>query len=168
MRIRRWVRATLGAGAVVVLATVARADAPSGQYNLFNLDSDVIEDLQTGLYWQRYPAAVGLSFDAAAAYCSQLSLDTLTTGWRVPSYKELLTLVDESPHAEYENDQLVQNWIDGNAFPGATAVPVLMYAYWTSSPYPLPPAGYAYTVNFNNGVSLQQSMASSQYVRCVH
>jgi hypothetical protein len=168
VRPRPWIRATLGASTVVILATLARADAPQTQYNLFNNNSDVIQDLQTGLYWQRYPSAAELSFDAAAAYCGQVSLDTLTSGWRVPSYKELQTLVDESPHYEYENGQLVEKWIDGNAFLGALASPVLMADYWTSSAYPVLPAGYAYTVNFNTGVGHSQSMPSSQYVRCVH
>jgi hypothetical protein len=167
VKAHRRLRATLAASAVVALATLARADAPGDQYNLFNSNSDVIQDLRTGLYWQRYPLATGASFDAAAAYCAQLSLDTLTTGWRVPSYKELLTLVDESPHVEYEGGELVENWIDSNAFPGELAVPVLMFAYWTSSAYPAQ-VGYAYTINFNDGRSLQASMTTSQYVRCVH
>jgi hypothetical protein len=157
--------AVLGAVTVVALATLARADAPPDQYNLFNQNNDVIPDLRTGLSWQRYPPATGVSFDAAAAYCSQLSLDTLTTGWRVPSYKELLTLVDEAPHVEYEGGQLVQKAIDGNAFPGAA----VGSNYWTSSPYPLQ-AGYAYTINFHDGTALQADVVTSNafYVRCVH
>ena len=169
MKARRRLRAMLAASAVVVLGTLARADAPGDQYNLFNLNSDAIQDLKTGLVWQRYPLA-GLSFDDAATQCAQLSLDTLTTGWRVPSGKELLTLVDESPHVEYEGGVLVQKWIDGNAFLGPLASPVLAYAgYWTSSAYPVgPPYGYAYTVDFSNGVAQQQPMTTMQYVRCVH
>ena len=168
MKTQRRLRATLAASAVVVLATLARADAPGDQYNLFNLNSDVIQDLKTGLYWQRYPLTTGLSFYDAATQCGQLSLDTLTTGWRVPSYKELLTLVDELPHVEYEGGQLVEKWIDGNAFPGVTAAPVTMYGYWTSSAYPVPPGGYAYTVNFSSGIPQPQTVTTPQYVRCVH
>jgi hypothetical protein len=160
---QRRLRATLAASAVVVLATLARADAPSDQYNLFNLNSDVIQDEQTGLYWQRYPPATGISFDAAAVYCGQLSLDTLTTGWRVPSYKELQTLVDEAPHYEYEGSQLVEKAIDGNAFPGAAVTS----PYWTSSPYPSQP-GDAYTIDFRTGVPVQGNMSTALYVRCVH
>ena len=162
-RLRR-LRATLAATAVVALATFARADAPSDQYNLFNQNNDVIPDRWTGLSWQRSPPTTPVTFAAAAAYCGQLSLDTMSTGWRVPSYKELLTLVDESPHPEYEGNQVVEKYIDGNAFPGAavTAAP-----YWTSSAYP-GTAGYAYAVNFHNGVPQAQDMGNSAYVRCVH
>jgi hypothetical protein len=165
----RILRATLAASTVVVLATLARADAPTDQYNLFNLNSDVIQDLRTGLFWQRYPSTTPVSFTEAAAMCQALSLDTMPTGWRVPSYKELLTIVDEAPHYEYENGVLVQKWIDPNAFPGITGAPVLMYPYWTSSAYPVtPPSGYAYAVNFNSGFPQSQSMSTPQYVRCVH
>ena len=164
MTAQRRLRATLAASAVVVLATLARADAPPDQYNLFNLNSDIIPDLKTGLTWQRYPPATGVTFDGAAAYCRQLSLDTFTAGWRVPSYKELLTIVDESPHIEYEGGQLVPKAIDGNAFPGAAVT----FPYWTSSPY-APVAGYAYTVNFHTGIPLQGDVTQPAfYVRCVH
>jgi hypothetical protein len=162
---RRLLRAAFGASAVLVLVTLARADAPMDQYNLFNLNSDVIQDQQTGLYWQRYPPTSGVDFDQAAAYCGQLSLDTFASGWRVPSYKELLTLVDESPHVEYENGALVQKFIDGNAFPGAA---VTSSSYWTSSVYPGSPALEGYAVNFHTGVPAAQDLASSQVVRCVH
>jgi hypothetical protein len=162
---RRWLRATLGASAVLVLATLARADAPMDQYNLFNLNSDVIQDLQTGLYWQRYPPATAVDFNGAAATCAALSLDTFASGWRVPSYKELLTLVDESPHVEYDNGMLVQKFIDGNAFPGAA---VTSASYWTSSAYPPAPASEGYAVDFHSGEPAGQDMTSSQYVRCVH
>jgi hypothetical protein len=163
-RARRWLRATFGASAVLVLVTLARADAPFDQYNLFNLNSDVIQDQQTGLYWQRYPPTTDVDFDGAASYCGQLSLDTFATGWRVPSYKELLTLVDESPHVEYENGTVVEKYIDGNAFPGAA----VSSSYWTSSAYPGAPAVEGYAVDFHTGVPAAQDRASSQVVRCVH
>lgn len=167
MRARPILRSSLAASAVIALATLARADAPGDQYNLFNLNSDVIQDQRTGLYWQREPSPIPVSFDDAATACQMLSLDKLTSGWRVPSYKELLTIIDEAPHVEYENGVLVTKWIDGNAFVGQLASPVTMYAYWTSSAYPVTP-GYAYTVNFNTGIPQQQSVATLQYVRCVH
>jgi len=165
---RAALRATLAASAVVVLATLARADAPGDQYNLFNGNSDIIQDVRTGLTWQREPSPTAVSFTDAATACQALSLDTFTSGWRVPSYKELLTLVDEAPHVEYEGGILVTKWIDGNAFLGAARSPVLLYGYWTSSAYPVMPATSAYSVNFNLGTSQAQSMATLQYVRCVH
>jgi hypothetical protein len=165
---RAALRATLAASAVVVLATLARADAPGDQYNLFNGNSDIIQDVRTGLTWQREPSPTQVSFSDAALACQALSLDTFTSGWRVPSYKELLTLVDEAPHVEYEGGVLVTKWIDGNAFLGDARSPVLAAGYWTSSAYPGTPPAYAYTVDFGSGTSLALGMTKLQYVRCVH
>jgi hypothetical protein len=168
LRAHRLLRATIAASAVVALATLARADAPTDQYNLFNLNSDVIQDLRTGLSWQRYPLTTPVSLAQAEAACQGLSLGNYASGWRVPSYKELLTIVDESPHYEYPNGSPVLKWIDGNAFPGDLAAPVVMYAYWTSSLYPALPPGYAYAVNFHTGIPQAQSVGTAQYARCVH
>jgi hypothetical protein len=156
-------RAILAASAVVALATLARADAPPDQYSLFNTRSDVIQDVRTGLSWQRIASPILVEQSGAFALCAALSLDALATGWRVPSYKELLTLVDEAPHTEYENGQLMEKAIDADAFP-ATATDS---AYWTSSPYPAQ-ADSAYAVNFHTGVPLADDPGVVHYVRCVH
>jgi len=160
---RRRLRATLAAGAALALTTLARADAPSDQYDLFNTSSDVIEDQRTGLTWQRVASPIPVTEDAAFTVCASLSLDSLTSGWRVPSYKELLTLVDEAPHTEYEDGQLVEKAIDPDAFPG-TAVD---HAYWTSSPY-AGQAASAYTVSFDTGLPVGDETIHTNYVRCVH
>jgi Protein of unknown function (DUF1566) len=162
VRAHRRLRATLAASAIAGLATLARADAPSDQYNLFNGGSDVIKDQRTALSWQRVASPTPVDQDAAFAACAALSL-SLTTGWRVPSYKELLTLVDEAPHTEYENGQLVAKAIDPDAFPG-TAID---HAYWTSSPYAGVPNN-AYTVSFDTGLPAAEDTLHSNYVRCVH
>jgi hypothetical protein len=163
-RRRRLLRASLAASAAVVLATLARADAPSDQYGTFNLSTPVIADAKTGLSWQRYPPTAGVSFQGAADYCATLSLYIFASGWRVPSYKELLTLVDEAPHVEYEGTTVVEKFIDANAFPGAA---VTTSPYWTSSAYPAQ-AGSAYVVDFHTGVPQAQDTGFSAYVRCVH
>jgi hypothetical protein len=160
---RRRLRATLAAGAVVALTTLARADAPMDQYDLFNGSSDVIEDQRTGLTWQRTASPTPVTQEGAFTVCASLSLDSLTSGWRVPSYKELLTLVDEAPHTEYEDGQLVEKAIDPNAFPNIA----VDHAYWTSSPYTLQGAS-AYTVSFDTGLPAFDETIHSNYVRCVH
>lgn len=159
---RVWLRVTSAAG-VVALASLARADAPGDQYNLFNLNSDVIQDNWTGLRWQRYASTTPVPWAGTFGVCASLSLDTYTTGWRVPSYKELLTLVDEAPHTEYENGALVQKAIDPNAFPRI----LVDTPYWTSSASAAQP-GNAYSVNFHTGVPQIQDELNSLYVRCVH
>ena len=152
------------AAGVVALGSLAWADAPPGQYWPFDLRDVSIRDAKTGLRWQRY-AAPPMGFGAAVSHCAALSLDGFGAGaWRLPSYKELLTLVDESPHTEYPTGAPVQIAIDGNAFPGvAVDAP-----YWTSSLYP-PMSGYAYAVDFGTGAGQDVAVASAiPYVRCVH
>jgi hypothetical protein len=163
----RWLRVAGGATALLALATLARADtdAPPDQYNLFNLNSQVIQDDWTLLVWQRYPPTTQVSFYDAEVYCANLMLPTgsgASTGWRLPSYKELMTLVDEAPHVEYDDGALITKWIDGDAFPGATVTT----PYWTSSPYPVG-SGDAYTIDFSTGLPDHQN-GNSYLVRCVH
>jgi hypothetical protein len=170
VRPRRWVRRLAGVAGVVTLASVARADAPSDQYELFDVNDVTIQDHFTTLVWQRYPATsitsgmpATMTFDAAAAYCQGLSLGSYANGWRVPSYKELLTLVDEKPHLEFENGQLVPKAIDLHAFPGT---PTAGTSYWTSSTYQ---DGRGYAVDFSDGTAQLASKANTSfYVRCVH
>jgi hypothetical protein len=159
------VRGTLAAVALVAMVSLARADAPSDQYDLFNSASVTIADHYTGLVWERAAPSVQYSFSDAANYCQGLSLNGFGN-WRVPSYKELLTLVDENPHFEYENGGLVPHAIDPQAFPG-TAVGT---PYWTSSMYPEDPTqSSAYAVDFRNGQAFQTSTAPTTvlFVRCV-
>jgi hypothetical protein len=160
------------AGALAVVASVARADAPAGansQYRYFDASAVIIIDNFTGLSWQRaaYP---NLTFLAAANYCANLSLGPLTTGWRVPSVKELLTLVDESPHSEYENGMEVPKYIDSHAFglslSGVGFTPVDA-PYWSSSLYPTD-SSQGYVVQFKTGQTIIFPTGSGVYVRCVH
>lgn len=163
----RRLRLALASVGLALLATSARADAPSGQYGLFNQSNATIVDSFTGLRWERFPAPAPAqpTFAQAAAYCAGLGVPGASSGWRVPSYKELLTLVDENPQTEYQNDAgiLVVKWIDTSAFPGTVAGP-----YWTSS---LALAGGAYAVDFSDGagVILTSTLTglATANVRCV-
>jgi hypothetical protein len=164
----RWLRVTLAGTGVVALAATARADAPLDQYGLFDMSAQTIQDVRTGLIWQRSAPAQTMSFYDAASYCAGLSLATpsgTSSGWRVPSYKELLTLVDETPHTEYVGDGLIQVWIDANAFPQTSVTPTP--DYWTSSLYVIG-EGAAYVVSFSEGIGDQQSTGTDLQVRCVH
>ncbi|MDB4986996.1 MAG: putative secreted protein [Myxococcaceae bacterium] len=61
---------------------------PTGHYRL-NTAGDLVRDLFTNLEWQRGLSEAAVTMDEAKAYCSQLG-----TGFRVPTMKELLTLMD--------------------------------------------------------------------------
>jgi hypothetical protein len=162
--VRRVLRIVVPVCTVATVAVLARADAPPDQYVNFDQADTVITDAQTGLHWQRTVTQTSASFALAVADCSGLSLGTFSSGWRLPSYKELLTLVDESPHDEYSNG-LVIVAIDGNAFPGTPVAPNPYY--WTSS---VSPSGNVFVVEFNHGTSALDVLAQSPQanVRCVH
>jgi hypothetical protein len=163
-------RVLVAAGGALVLASVARADAPAGvsdaQYAPFDNSNVDILDQRTGLTWQRAVPPGVFTFPAAQSYCALLSLGNMT-GWRVPSYKELLTLVDESPHPEYDSvtGTLVYKAIDSFAF-GLDYTPVTT-SYWSSSVSSLDP-GRAYLVDFRTGATLTFVMGTGFLVRCVH
>jgi len=141
-----------------------------GQYGLFDMSSETIMDEHTGLTWQRSTPTLTMKFYEAQSYCASLSLPTLTgttTGWRVPSYKELLTLVDEVPHTEYVGDGFVQVWIDANAFDSPPYFQTTAGGYWTSSMYASSSAE-AYIVDFSAGGGNDAPTTTALSVRCVH
>ena len=148
---------------VLALSSMARADAPSDQYGLFDLGDYVIQDTRTGLVWQRYASTTPMTSSDAATACATLSLPTYPAPWRAPSYKELLTLVDEAPHVEYEGGALVPKSIDGNAFPGT----FVDKPYWSSSAYQGFSSPSSYVVDFRTGEAESLPVGQSGYVRCV-
>jgi hypothetical protein len=174
-------RTLVGAGGAVVVASVARADAPGlgtsdSQYGKFNDSSPYISDNHTNLSWQRAATSTYYSQDGAFSYCQTFSVPNLLSGWRLPSYKELLTIVDESPHVEFIGATPAYKAIDPNAFgldaTGAERTPT--YApYWSSSMRdPSLPCQNAakcgYAVEFTTGSTVTLSTGTGAFVRCVH
>jgi hypothetical protein len=176
-------RTLVVAGGAVVVASVARADAPAGtsdsQYGTFDETNVFIYDRHTGLTWQRAASSQLIPLGTALAYCQGLSLGTLTSDWRIPSYKELLTIVDESPHAEYDmaTGAVVYKAIDPNAFGFVLSrgeqTPVGA-GYWSSSLVNATlaahncPLGCAYVVEFRTGSTEILPIETGTLVRCVH
>jgi hypothetical protein len=160
-------RGAVAAAGAIVVASVARADAPTGpgaQYGYFDTSNLVIYDNFTHLTWERYPTTATFTFAEAVAHCDSLSLGIWSAGWRAPSYKELLTLVDEMQHREYLNGALIPKYIDSHAFYGTP----IDHFYWTSSPSAVASNASAYTVDFGSGNGMLTLMRLGNYVRCVH
>lgn len=122
----------------------ATADKPNG---LYEIESGEVLDTQTGLVWQQVSSASTMSWSEAQAYCK--------APWRVPSMKELQTLVDETK---------LYPAIDTSAFPDVSAT---FHDYWSSSEV----AGltsYAWFVRFASGYTIYGDQTTEQYrVRCV-
>lgn len=91
------------------------ADAPANQYEAF-VDTDfTITDHFTRLVWERPPAST--TYPTAKDYAAaQLYCQARGNGSRLPSLRELLTLVDEEPHDEYDGSKRVTKMIDQSAF----------------------------------------------------
>jgi hypothetical protein len=149
--------------AALVLALPAAAAAPRdpSQYDAFDADSLTIKDHFTLLEWDRRAVLSGVNHAAADLGCSGLT--TLQKLGRLPTVKELLTVLDEDPHVEYEFGKYVPKMIDALAFDGT---PVDL-PYWTSTPAG---AGKVWAVSFSTGtmtaVSTTDATAKGN-ARCV-
>ena len=137
----------------------ALADEPAEQYDAFDSANVWIRDGRTGLRWQRYVAAQPITQAQAESSCAALTLDG--RAWRLPSVKELLTIVDEDVHYEYEPPGVqVPKAIWSNAFPQTPG-----HCFWTT---PLVATGtMAWKVDFSNGEATLENPGNGCSFRCV-
>ncbi len=142
----------------ILVALPAAADAPRDQYAQFDADSRTIQDTFTKLEWDR-KATFKATFDSASGNCALLS--SLQSSGRLPTVKELLTILDEQPHLEYEFGQNVAKMIDALAF---ADTPVDL-PYWTSTP--APGTDMFWTLSFKTGLMVAQSKTTMANARCV-
>jgi len=129
-----------------------RANPAAGRY-AFAAGEATVSDQLTGLVWQRAVDGTTRSWQDAGKYCGTLAGAAGGGNWRVPSVKELQTILDlgrQSPA------------LDLAVFPGSPGE-----QYWTSSAL----AGSttdAWSVNFSLGVTNPGPRDSLDFVRCVH
>jgi formylglycine-generating enzyme required for sulfatase activity len=137
----------LGLAALASLQSTAAADAPSGH---FVSKDGTVEDSATMLTWQQDAPSEKYTWPDALGYCA--ALDLQGTGWRLPTVKELQTLVDEAR---------AMPAIDQTAFPKTARA-----EYWTSSRVASFP-GNAWTVSFAYGFDGFFDIGTTEHVRCV-
>jgi len=116
----------------------------------YDIEDSVVKDRMTGLSWQRDADAEKRNWNDARAHCSRLTL--AGGGWRLPAYKEMLTLFDPAQ---------LDPAIDTRAFPRATAE-----EYWTASPR-LDSAGGYRSVDFGHDGTVPGAENDPHLVRCV-
>ncbi|MDQ7085156.1 MAG: DUF1566 domain-containing protein [Sulfurovum sp.] len=124
----------------------------------------IVTDHVTNLEWQdnetvskpwvtqaNYDAGnyANTSGDTASTYCSNLSLGG--GGWRLPTVKELLFIVDNGKYSPSIDSQF-QNTIS---------------SYYWSSTSNASYTSYAWYVDFYNGNTYYYNKSNSFYVRCV-
>lgn len=123
------------------------ANAPSGRYTIAN---GIVHDTKTKLSWERAISTSNFDWADAQTYCMMLNLEG--NGWRLPSMKELQTIVDE---------RRLSAAIDPAAFPTTPNE-----LFWTSSPSD----AYSYSawyVDFDTGITSTRDKSYTQRVRCV-
>jgi len=149
-RIRRapvWLGLACAAGLVVVLG---RAGAPPGRYTI---TAGTVYDTKTKLTWQQAVPGSAYSWSGAKSYCASLSLNG--TGWRLPSMKELETIVDFSRTGPP---------IDTTAFASTPAA-----WFWTSSNLSTD-SSVAWYVDFGSpgdGGAYYTAVSTLSRIRCV-
>ena len=146
------IRSLRGAGRVLLFALavgVTLGAAPAGRYQV---DAETVLDRATGLTWQRTSAPGTYTWEQARLYCEGLALGTPDAGWRLPTVRELSTLVDAKAS---------RPTIDTAAFPGTPAT-----RFWTSTTY-VPAAASAWSVVFSDGGVLHAGLGEAHSVRCV-
>lgn len=146
----------------VTLPVLARSPhAPDGQYAQFDSSAKTITDVQTRLVWERNVVLTTMTWEDADKYCR------LTYGGRLPTIKELLTLVDEEPHSEYDGE-VVNTFIDPDAFGngGSRLRTPLDAPYWTTTPAKQS-AMTVWTLNFETGLMEETPRAVTRHLRCV-
>jgi hypothetical protein len=134
-------------GIAAALTFFAHADAPAGRYTIAN---GTVYDTKTKLTWQQAVTSTMYTWAAAKTYCAGLSL--AGSGWRLPTAKELQTIVDESR---------TNPSIDTTAFPSTPST------YFWSSSLLVGSSSSAWLVPFYYGGAYDYEVSVPGYARCV-
>ena len=149
-------RVTNVCGAVALIVCVApaptvEAGAPPGRYTASN---GTVTDTKTKLIWQQVPAPSTMTWQNARSYCAGIGATLGGNGWRLPTIKELQTLVDTSRSRPA---------IDVTFFPNTS-----LLGSWTSTLNSAPADdSYAWIILFLDGNEGQAPLSSTREVRCV-
>jgi hypothetical protein len=127
--------------------------------NHYTIATAEVTDNYTGLVWQRVFSPAVMPWSAAAGYCSGLGLDGHT--WRVPSLKEMATLVNEAT----VGPAIVKTAFPNTPFCGDTT-------WFWGAEADSNMAGAAWGINFCDGYTGANGTASflmytTAFVRCV-
>jgi Protein of unknown function (DUF1566) len=131
-------------------ALCVRSEQPIPAPSFLNL-GQVVLDQTTGLFWQRQAATADMTWSNALQHCEEIEIDG-KSDWRLPSAKELLSLVDDTRSGPA---------IDQSIFPETQSRP-----YWSSTPS-LTSASEAILVDFTTGAAQSRSITDSRRARCV-
>jgi len=123
----------------------------SGVLPRYIIGADEVVDRNTGLVWQRQASTEGLSFATANLLCNESKLGDKET-WRLPSTKELQTIVEE---------RFAKPMIDPAVFPDTPNG-----RYWTSSVAGAGSTNAVY-LEMGDGSTEQAAAGEAFFIRCV-
>lgn len=125
---------------------------PYGQKS-FTATTETVTDARTGLVWER-PAGSTRYWYQALLYCHQRATNGYAgrTDWRVPTVRELLSLLDHTAVAGYPT------FLPAD-FPRTTD------RFWTATGFSATTTAWA--VDFQNGVLVEENRMNFREVRCV-
>jgi hypothetical protein len=141
--------------ALLAVSFVCHAGAPAGR---FTASSGTVHDTKTGLTWQQAVPAGTYTWGSASTsgtaqnYCASLTLNAVS--WRLPTMKELTTIVDYSVASPGPA-------IDTTAFPSTPTG-----GFWSSTPQAASSNAWAVYFNGANGAPISNTSAALS-VRCV-
>jgi hypothetical protein len=137
------------------------SDTSTGRYDLSMAGTAL--DIKTGLTWQRVAPNTRRKLAEAKAYCAT-GTGLPGTGWRVPTIKELMTIVDFAKPTKFRLDQTTFNT------PSEISDPYGVFWSATSlvgkPPY-LPFMSGTWVVYFASGNSWFVDSTGYSFVRCV-
>jgi hypothetical protein len=148
----------LGALAIIMVTSPrsVAAAAPSGHYVVTpgsGTGNGTVYDSKSKLTWQQTVSSTLYTLADAKTYCAGVGASLGGTGWRVPTIKELQSIVDFSKASG--------PMIDPNAFPSTPSA-----VFWSSSPL-AGSSSYARVVTFFDGYTVSHDVSNTNYVRCV-
>ena len=152
----------LALGTVTLLGNASAAESPSGvsQTGRFAImdtfQEEAVLDRTTQLIWERSPNRSEVTWSTAQTRCGLKTVGG-HTGWRLPSFIELMTLIEPPlPHASS-----LPALPAGHPFQGIKASP-----YWTSDASSSEPAT-AYTVDLLRADVAPRKKTQSHSLWCV-
>ena len=131
-------------------AATAAAKAKPGRY-VVDAKGETVLDNATKLTWQRVVPGQTYTWQGAKDYCKSLPL--AGGGWKLPSVRQLRSIVDRA--------QKSAPTIDPTAFPNTPSE-----YFWTAVAYQ-GGSSIAWFVYFYNGYSSSHGVANNYRVRCV-
>jgi hypothetical protein len=117
----------------------------------YDVQAQWVRDLNTGLLWQRQISEQSFDATSAAEYCAALAIGQ-ESGFRLPTMKELETLVDE---------RRFRPAIDVESFPDAPSEHFWSSSAWSGT------TNLAWYVRFDTGSALYDLASEPMRVRCV-